>query len=191
MPVAEMSYEQTFRFEKADLSCKSDALDGYKKRRGTRFYLYRDLIAKYSDLYGVDKDLIFAMAIVESALNPKAKSWVGAEGLLQIMPATKKELYKELNIKKDDLDGHVQAAVYYYSTLKKRFLNKSSQLGIYGPRELSIMSYNMGPNWTARRIKRKRPIIKHRYVDKVSFYHRLIASKSPWEKPQPMSLNHR
>jgi soluble lytic murein transglycosylase-like protein len=46
------------------------------------------MIEEVARQYGVDADLVKAVAYVESALNPKAVSPKGAMGLMQLMPAT-------------------------------------------------------------------------------------------------------
>jgi membrane-bound lytic murein transglycosylase F len=53
---------------------------------------YDQLIKKYSTQYGFDWRLMSAQAWRESRFDPKAKSFVGALGLFQVMPATGKEL---------------------------------------------------------------------------------------------------
>ncbi len=49
---------------------------------------YDDTIKRYSKRYGFDWRLMAAQAYVESHFDPKAKSWVGAKGLFQVMPRT-------------------------------------------------------------------------------------------------------
>lgn len=49
---------------------------------------YDDLFKRYSDNIGWDWRLMAAQAYAESLFNPKARSWVGARGLMQIMPRT-------------------------------------------------------------------------------------------------------
>lgn len=59
------------------------------------FDFSKGYISKYDDLFkryssGIDWDwrLLAAQAYAESMFNPKARSWVGAKGLMQIMPRT-------------------------------------------------------------------------------------------------------
>ncbi|MDE5568383.1 MAG: transglycosylase SLT domain-containing protein [Muribaculaceae bacterium] len=49
---------------------------------------YDDLFKRYSDNIDWDWRLMAAQAYAESLFNPKARSWVGARGLMQIMPRT-------------------------------------------------------------------------------------------------------
>lgn len=49
---------------------------------------YDDLIKKYANEIGWDWRLLAAQIYKESNFNPKARSWVGAKGLMQLMPRT-------------------------------------------------------------------------------------------------------
>ena len=43
---------------------------------------------RYATIHGISPSWAKAVAISESALNPKAISWVGARGIMQFMPGT-------------------------------------------------------------------------------------------------------
>ncbi len=53
---------------------------------------YDDIIKKNANRIGWDWRLIASIIFQESRFDPNAKSWVGAGGLMQIMPSTAKEL---------------------------------------------------------------------------------------------------
>ncbi len=49
---------------------------------------YDDIIKEYAEEIGWDWRLLAAQIFKESRFDPKAKSWVGAQGLMQLMPRT-------------------------------------------------------------------------------------------------------
>lgn len=53
-----------------------------------RISAFDELFKKYAKKIGWDWRLLASVAYQESRFNPKAKSWVGARGLMQLMPST-------------------------------------------------------------------------------------------------------
>ncbi len=53
---------------------------------------FDDIIKKNAERIGWDWRLLCSQVYQESRFNPKAKSWAGAGGLIQLMPATAKEV---------------------------------------------------------------------------------------------------
>lgn len=72
----------------------------FRKRASSEFYsknsnkisIYDDLLKKYSKKIGWDWRFVSALVYQESQFNPEAKSWVGAQGLMQMMPPTAKSM---------------------------------------------------------------------------------------------------
>ncbi|MFT3712781.1 MAG: transporter substrate-binding domain-containing protein [Archangium sp.] len=78
---------------------------------------YDPLIKKYSTQYGFDWRLMSAQAWRESRFDPKAKSFAGALGLFQVMPATGKELgFTKLQ----DAEQGTHAGIKYMNQLVQR-----------------------------------------------------------------------
>ena len=79
---------------------------------------YDGVIKKHSESYGLDWRLMAAQAFHESGFDPNAKSWVGALGLFQVMPATGQEMgITELV---DPPEGGVRAGIMYLDRQIKR-----------------------------------------------------------------------
>jgi len=89
------------------------------------------------------------LPIIESALNPKAVSRVGATGLWQFMPATGKQYGLELNSLVDERRDPVKSSYAAARYLKALYR-------IFGDWNLVIAAYNCGPENINKAIRRAR-----------------------------------
>ena len=79
---------------------------------------YRDEIAAAAARHGVDEAIVRAIIHAESAFNPNALSRVGAQGLMQLMPATAQRFGVGNPF---DPAQNIRGGVKYLSWLLKRF----------------------------------------------------------------------
>lgn len=106
------------------------------------FPMFEEHLAKYN----VPIEIKY-LAIVESALNPRAKSRVGAGGLWQFMYGTGKQYGLEVNSYVDERSDPLkatEAACQYLSSL----------YNIFGDWDLVLASYNSGPGNVTKAIRR-------------------------------------
>lgn len=88
---------------------------------------YEVYVEKYCKLYAVEPDLVYAIIKQESNFNENAKSFAGARGLMQVLPATAREVAEDLNgINEETLDlndeeTNIQIGIKYLSSLIKRY----------------------------------------------------------------------
>jgi len=106
-------YDKYFKESKRMVEVRSDAL-----YTSGAISPYDDLARKYGNRYGLDWRLVLAQMYQESKFDPKAKSWAGAMGLLQVMPQTAAELGVE---DPWDPESNIRAGVKYLSWLLQRF----------------------------------------------------------------------
>jgi membrane-bound lytic murein transglycosylase F len=83
------------------------------------------LFKKYAKEIGWDWRLIASLAYNESNFDPNAVSWVGAKGLMQLMPATARVLGVPEG-KEQDPEESVKAAIKYLAQLDKTFSKVSN-----------------------------------------------------------------
>ena len=98
---------------------------------------YMPIFEEALEAYGLPLELKY-LPVIESALNPKAVSRVGATGLWQFMLVTGKQYGLEVNSLVDERRDPVKAsyaAAHYLSDLYK----------VFGDWSLVIASYNCGP----------------------------------------------
>jgi membrane-bound lytic murein transglycosylase F len=99
---------------------------------------YDELVRKYSDRYGFDWRLVTAQMYQESRFNPKAKSHIGARGLMQLMPRTAKEMGV---IDIVDPASSIRGGVKYLDWLRDRF---DADLAISDRLWFTLAAYNAG-----------------------------------------------
>ena len=107
---------------------------------------YMPIFEEALEMYQLPLELKY-LPIIESALNPKAVSRVGAAGLWQFMPGTGKQYGLKLNSLVDERRDPVkssQAAARYLRDLYK----------IFGDWNLVIAAYNCGPENINKAIRR-------------------------------------
>jgi soluble lytic murein transglycosylase-like protein len=92
---------------------------------------FRTAFASASARTGIAPALLVATAYEESRMNPRARSGVGARGLLQLMPATA----HELRLDGTDPATNVLAGALYLKQMITRFDSL----------ELGLAAYNAGP----------------------------------------------
>jgi len=91
-----------------------------------------DVIDFHAHEHGIRPDLVRAVIQVESAFNPRARSNKGAMGLMQLMPATARDL--GVRNAYDPLEN-IRGGVAYLRTLLDQF---------NGNEELALAAYNAG-----------------------------------------------
>lgn len=112
------------------------------ERKDTYLPLFEEALERHNM-----PDDIKYLAIIESGLNPRARSRVGAMGLWQFMPATGREYKLYVNNHIDDrMDPKLatEAAIKYLKALHRMF----------GDWEMALAAYNCGPGNVRKAIRR-------------------------------------
>jgi len=121
---------------------------------------FRELIGyfeTYAAQYGLNDQLMVAQGYQESKLRQKAKSRVGAIGVMQLMPATGRDM-KSGNI--NDLENNIHAGIKYHRWIIDHFFDESS-IDSFNRTMFTFAAYNAGVG----RIGQLRSIAKKRGYD--------------------------
>lgn len=119
---------------------------GLMERMITVSQFYFPLFEQQLDNYDIPIEMKY-LAIVESALNPRARSRAGATGLWQFMYGTGKMYKLDVNSYVDERRDPIKATEAACKYLSKLY-------GIFGDWDLALAAYNSGPGNVNKAIRR-------------------------------------
>ncbi len=103
---------------------------------------YRAAIAQYSRAQSLDPFLVAALIRQESEFNVKVISHANAYGLMQLLPATGRQLSRRFGVRRFSAiqllaaDRNLQLGTYFFHDLLEKY---------GGQKEVALASYNAGP----------------------------------------------
>lgn len=129
-------------------------------------YGYKDAVDKYSKIYDIDP--LFALAVIrqESNFMPDAGSYAGARGLMQIMPATGKNIANQISLPDfeeemlSDPEININMGVYYL----RQQLDNFDQSPVH-----CLGAYNGGPGSMSDWISRFGTASEDEFIEHITF----------------------
>jgi membrane-bound lytic murein transglycosylase F len=108
------------------------------KAKGNGLSPYDEVIRRYAEQYGFDWRLITAQMYEESRFDPKAKSFAGARGLMQVLPKTARFMgFDKISGAEED----IHAGVKYLDWVRERF---EPELPVNERTWFALAAYNAG-----------------------------------------------
>ncbi len=108
---------------------------------------YREFVEKHAERHGLDPLLVAAVIREESGFDPRARSGVGARGLMQLMPRTAEWAAPKAGVRSfaledlDDPETNIRMGCWYLAYLSRQF---------DGELPLMLAAYNGGEGNVAR-----------------------------------------
>lgn len=126
---------------------------------------YRDLASAYAQENGLDEAWVYGLMRQESRFMEYAKSVAGAQGLMQIMPATARWISRQLGLKKNAHRevGKPETNIRFGTFYLKRIFDGLDQSPV-----LATAGYNAGPG-RARKWQADTPLEGAVYVESIPF----------------------
>ena len=108
---------------------------------------FKETTVRYASQAGIDPAWVYGLIRQESRFVMGAQSSVGAQGLMQVMPATAREIAGKIGMSSSELytmDGNIRMGTWYMADAKRRLQNNEV---------MATAGYNAGPgrarNWQA------------------------------------------
>lgn len=144
LTAAQVAFDNQFYDMAINSADRTDHKLNYKLRYISPF---KDLTVRYAAQTGVDPAWVYGLIRQESRFVMGAQSSVGAQGLMQVMPATAREIAGKIGMSSSELytmDGNIRMGTWYMADAKRRLQNNEV---------MATAGYNAGPgrarNWQA------------------------------------------
>lgn len=126
---------------------------------------YADIIKGAAQRVGLDPFFVAAVIREESSYDPRARSWVGAVGLMQLMPETARVVAAEAGVSFTEPAGlweppvNIALGAHYLARLRARFQEPL----------LAVAGYNAGPHRVQRWLGERPSADLEEFVDQIPF----------------------
>ena len=144
LTAAQVAFDNQFYDMAINSADRTDHKLNYKLRYLSPF---KDLTVRYASQAGIDPAWVYGLIRQESRFVMGAQSSVGAQGLMQVMPATAREIAGKIGMSSSELytmDGNIRMGTWYMADAKRRLQNNEV---------MATAGYNAGPgrarNWQA------------------------------------------
>ena len=144
LTAAQVAFDNQFYDMAINSADRTDHKLNYKLRYLSPF---KDITVRYAAQAGVDPAWVYGLIRQESRFVMGAQSSVGAQGLMQVMPATAREIAGKIGMSSSELytmDGNIRMGTWYMADAKRRLQNNEV---------MATAGYNAGPgrarNWQA------------------------------------------
>ena len=144
LTAAQVAFDNQFYDMAINSADRTDHKLNYKLRYISPF---KDLTVRYASQAGIDPAWVYGLIRQESRFVMGAQSSVGAQGLMQVMPATAREIAGKIGMDSSELytmDGNIRMGTWYMADAKRRLQNNEV---------MATAGYNAGPgrarNWQA------------------------------------------
>ena len=144
LTAAQVAFDNQFYDMAINSADRTDHKLNYKLRYLSPF---KDLTVRHAAQAGVDPAWVYGLIRQESRFVMGAQSSVGAQGLMQVMPATAREIAGKIGMSSSELytmDGNIRMGTWYMADAKRRLQNNEV---------MATAGYNAGPgrarNWQA------------------------------------------
>ncbi len=141
-------------------------------RRGPFFYRralsflfprpFQHEVARAAERFKVEDNLVWSIMRQESAFNPNATSWVGASGLMQLMPATARSEAKALEMKSYNIYNPEQNILLGTAHIARL-------LRSFGDVEQALAAYNAGGGNARRWLAERKNVPLDEWIESVRF----------------------